>query len=579
MSESTLTKPETELQISGTESTDTPEINESKPIGSHTQDAEPAVKLSKFRFTVVLIALFLGVLLSALDQTILSTAVPVLSTEFQSADLIPWVGIAYLLTSSAFSSIYGKMADIFGRKATFVSAIAIFEIGSLVCGLAPNMATLIAGRAIAGIGGGGIVSLVLIIISDIVTFRERGKYQGIIASAFGVASVVGPLAGGAFTDSSATWRWCFYINLPLGGFVLLVVIFFLRFPKTSDSTTFASRLKRVDYLGVVLILASVVCFILPLQLGGTRWKWSDPQTIAMLVVSVVLLGVTVYVEGWVAQDPIIPGSVFVNSTVYGGVAFAFFMGAGFISVIYYIAIFLQVVQGDSATSSGIKTIPLMAGLIFTSITTGIMISRGVPIRLFVIIGGVLLTVSDGLLTLLNESIEYWKIALITLAFGISVGSMMQSRTLAVQAAVPHSMIAVVTSLATFSQMLGGSVGLTVFGTVFNNRIYEELIAQLPPQYASIEFVRTLANEPLAVSAIVAKIPNGAGTILPIYRHCFSAALRIAFFSVLPCGVLILVCAAFLNHIPSTKPTMARKRMDAEAGKAESSAEAAPLNDD
>ncbi|KAI8804931.1 major facilitator superfamily domain-containing protein [Cladochytrium replicatum] len=493
-------------------------------------------------------------LLAALDQTILSTAVPVLATEFKAADLVPWVGVGYLLTSAAFSSIYGKLADIFGRRPVFIAAVVVFEIGSLTCGLAKDMPMLIAGRAIAGIGAGGITSLALIIISDIVTFRDRGKYQGLIGAAFGVASVVGPLAGGAFTDSAATWRWCFYINLPLGAFVVLVLILFLRFPTAEYSMNLSDRLKRIDYLGVFLIVATVVCFTLPLQLGGVRWAWSDPQTVALLVTSVVLLGVTFYVEGWVAQDPIIPGSVFVNSTVYAGLGFSFLMGAGFMSVIYYLAIFFQVAQGSTATESGIKTVPLMGALIFSSIASGILISRGVSIRLFVVLGGVLMTVGHGLLTLMDENLDYWKAALITVVFGISVGCLMQTRTLAVQAAVPPKMIAIATGLSTFAQMLGGSVGLAIFGAVFNNRIFDELINSLPSQYATAELVRRISNEPLAVHAIVAAIPNGEAIILPIYRHCFSAALRIAFFSVLPCGILTLVCSAFLNNIPSTKPS-------------------------
>ncbi|KAI8803199.1 major facilitator superfamily domain-containing protein [Cladochytrium replicatum] len=532
-------------------SEEVPEIRSGEgPQGD--DDDEPIVQLTRTRFVLVILALFLAILLSSLDQTILATAVSVLSTEFQSADLIPWIGIAYLLTSAGFSSVYGKLADIFGRKVVFVCTILMFEIGSLICGLANSMTMLIAGRAIAGIGGGGIMSLVLIIISDIVTFRDRGKYQGLLGAAFGLASVIGPLIGGAFTDSSATWRWCFYINLPLGGFVILVIIFLLKFPETTDSKTFALRLKSIDYLGVVLILTTVTCFLLPLQLGGSRWNWADPQTIALLVVSVVLFGVTFYVEGWVAKDPIIPGSVFVNSTVYAGLLFSFFMGIGFVASIYYVPIYFQVVQGESATNSGIKTLPMMAGLIVTSIGAGFSISRGVSARTFVVAGGILITVGCGLTTLLDENMEYWKAALIILTYGIAVGCMVQSRTLIVQAAVPKKLIAVATGLVTFCQMLGGTVGLTIFGTVFNNQIYAELLAALPKDIATPELVRTLTTEPLAVREAAKTIPNGEQILLPIYLHCFSAALRIGFFAILPVGVLILVCSAFMNHIPSTK---------------------------
>ncbi|KAJ1567995.1 hypothetical protein HK096_007873, partial [Nowakowskiella sp. JEL0078] len=324
------------------------------------EEDEPLVKLSKVQFAIVYIALTFSILLAALDQTIVSTALPSIVTEFQAANLISWVGTGYLLTACSFSAIYGKLADIFGRKTMILFAISIFEIGSLVCGIAPSMEVLIGGRVIQGVGGGGIFSLVLIIISDIVAFKDRGKYQGIIGAVFGMASVIGPLAGGAFTDSSLSWRF-FYFNssviLPVGGFTLLVIIFFLKFPPQEDKSIL-EKIKSIDYLGLLLILGSVTSILLPVQLGGSTWAWDSWYTIFCFVLAVVLIALLVFVELKIAKEPIIPANVFMNVTVYATLVIAFMLGGAFLAVVYYIPTFFQVVQNDGATISGLKTIPL-----------------------------------------------------------------------------------------------------------------------------------------------------------------------------------------------------------------------------
>ncbi|KAI8808067.1 major facilitator superfamily-domain-containing protein [Cladochytrium replicatum] len=533
-------------------STPTKNDEELTPVPSPQQPPNhmttPRVPLSKTQFTVVFISLALAILLAALDQTIVSTAIPTIVTEFQAADLISWVGTGYLLTAAALSPIYGKLADIFGRKLVFLVAIFIFEVGSLLCGLATSMIMLIIGRVVAGIGGGGIFNLVLIIISDIVSFQDRGKYQGLIGAVFGLASVIGPLAGGGFTDSSATWRWSFYINLPIGGFTFLVILFFLTFPKNAEGEqSFKDKVFSIDYLGVALLITAITALLLPTQLGGTSWAWDAPQTIALFVAAVVLFFVFWLVEYRVAKQPVIPPSMFTNTSVYFSIGVSFFLGGAFFAVTYYVPLYFQVVSGDSATVSGLKTIPMIAGVVCFSILSGQIISRTGYLVPFFFVAGTILTVGIGLLSTINEFTEYWKIALMLLVSGVGVGCAIQTRVLAAQASVQPSMIAIATSLSGFCQTLGGAIGIAIFGVVFSNTVYSELMSTFPAAYANAEFVEKLSNSPNAVRAILKSLPNNAfDTLFPIYLRAFTVALRYSFYAALPLSIMVFVCGLFVK---------------------------------
>ncbi|KAI8813102.1 major facilitator superfamily domain-containing protein [Cladochytrium replicatum] len=518
------------------------------PASSASQEEIQQVKLTRIQFALVFFSLALAILLAALDQTIVSTALPTIITQFQAADLISWVGTGYFLTAASLSPIYGKLADVFGRKLVFLIAISIFSLGSLICGLANGIGMLIAGRVIAGIGGGGIVSLVLIIISDIVSFQESAKYQGIIGAVFGLSSVIGPLAGGGFTDSSATWRWSFYINLPIGGFAFLVVLIFLSFPKkTGESMTVRDKVMSIDYLGVLLLVSASTCLLIPLQLGGTTWAWDASQTIALFVVAIVLLALFCLVELKVSKMPIIPPSMFISASTYFSIGVAFFFGGPFFAVTYYVPLYFQVVQGDSATVSGLKTIPMIAGTVIFSIFAGLIMSRTGRITPFLYIGGVILTLGIGLLSTIDETNEYWKIALMLFVTGIGAGCVVQTLVLAAQSSVRPSMIAIATSLSGFCQTLGGAIGIAIFGVVFSNKIYAELLSSLPAPYAASELAKTLANSPNAVRAILAALPNnGFETLLPIYLKAFTVAMRFAFFAAIPLSAMIIVCTLFIR---------------------------------
>ncbi|KAI9190721.1 major facilitator superfamily domain-containing protein [Polychytrium aggregatum] len=472
-------------------------------------EAHPVIELKGARFALVFVGLALAIFLAALDQTIVSTAIPKIAAEFSDFQRIPWIGTAFLLTTAAFSPTYGKLSDIFGRRSTFLFAVITFEVGSAICGAAATLDMLIVGRAIAGVGGGGIFNLVLIIISDLVEFRDRGKYQGMIGAVFGLASVIGPLLGGLFTDH-LTWRWCFYINLPVGLITVIAALLFLNFPHTKGSIT--EKLKRIDYLGSIVLMGAIVCILLPLQSGGNVWNWNDPQTIALFIVGGVLAIAFVVIEVKFAVEPVVPPKVFVNRSIILIYGLAAFFGASFISLVFYLPTFFQVALGKSATDSGIAMFPLVIGVVVCSIGSGLLVSKTGYYTYFFYIGFILMGVGTYLCSLLDINSSNGALIGFLLITGMGVGSVVQIRVLAAQASVNKSLIAIATSLVNFCQTLGGCFGLAITGAIFNNQITSQLQGtNLPPQLvtaieASPQAIVALQSSPalhtIAVNAFV-----------------------------------------------------------------------------
>ncbi|KAJ3113462.1 hypothetical protein HDU96_003366 [Phlyctochytrium bullatum] len=435
------------------------------------EDAAPDHGLSKLQFALVFVGLALAVFLAALDETIVAVALPVVANEFQSLDQVGWIGTAYLLTATSFIPSYGQLADIFGRKPVFLFAIFAFELGSALCGAAWSMNVLILARAIAGVGSAGIYSIAIVIISDLVPIRQRANYQGIIGAVFGLAGVTGPLLGGSFVDH-ISWRWVFYINLPIGVITVGVVLLFLRFqnPTAQPQESLSTRFLRIDWLGTFLLIAAVIFILIPLQGGGSLYTWDSPTVISLLVLGSLFLAAFIYVEGWVASNPVVPFSLFRNVHVVGTFATSLMTGMCFTPLVFYAPLWCQAVFGSTATEAGLRTIPLILGVVLFSLLAGAVASATGHYMPFLPLSGAVVALGAGLLSTLDESSPIFKQILYLLIAGIGVGFSIQTVLLAAQAAVEPELLSVVTTNTNFWQLVGNVLGLAIVSSVFNNKL-------------------------------------------------------------------------------------------------------------
>nr|KAJ3418023.1 hypothetical protein HK105_000462 [Polyrhizophydium stewartii] len=416
----------------------------------------------------------MAVFLASLDQTIVSVAIPAVAKDFKSLDQIAWIGTAFFLTSTAFIPTYGKLADIFGRKVVFLTAVVVFEIGSILCGASTNMNMLIVSRAVAGLGGGGIFSLAIIIISDLAPLKDRAKYQGIIGACFGLASVAGPLLGGLFTDK-LSWRWNFYINVPLGAITIFVSVFILKLPHSG--LDWRASLKRVDFVGTAILVAGVITFLIPIQGGGTQFEWNSPIVISLFIVGGLLLIAFVFVELKFAKEPIMPLELFTNRHAVATFATSMFLGMSFLGAIFYTPVFFQVVNGDTATQAGINTIPLIFGMVIFSIVAGAVASSTGYYMPLATVSSILIATGLGLMSTLNQNSNTGMKIGYLLVTGAGLGFGVQSVVIAAQASVDESYLAVVTSINNFWQTIGSVFSLAIMSSVFNNRL-KTLLAEL-----------------------------------------------------------------------------------------------------
>ncbi|KAG0367375.1 hypothetical protein BGX24_003265 [Mortierella sp. AD032] len=435
---------------------------------------QPAI--SKKAAILLFIGLAMATFLASLDGTIIATALPKIASDFSAQKEMSWVATAYLLTFNAFQPLYGKFSDIFGRKAMILFAAVTFMVGSAGAGGAQTMTMLILFRAIQGLGGSGLLSIVLIIISDIFPLEERPKYQSVIWSVFGVSSVVGPLLGGVFVEQ-ATWRWCFLINLPLGVITLAAVVVFLRLP--FERPELKEQLARIDYAGTFFIIVAVICLLLPITWGGTTYAWDSAQVIALFSVAIVLIAVLMWVE-YKAVEPIIPPHLFKNKTVTVIFAVNFLTGMSFLGVIFYSPIYFQVVKGVSATASGLHLMPMVLGLVFSSITSGALMAKVGDYRYFVWLGTVMMSVGCGLCILFDAKSGMGSQIGYLLIVGMGIGLILQTCMLAAQAAVEKEDMAIVTALCGFMNSIGGGIGIAMCTALFNNHI-SALFLKLSPE--------------------------------------------------------------------------------------------------
>ncbi len=434
-----------------------------------TQTTDAPQPLTGRRLYVIIGALLLGMLLAALDQTIVATALPTIVGDLGGASHLSWIVTAYLLASTATMPLWGKLGDLYGRKTFFQAAIVIFLVGSMLSGISTSILELIVFRAIQGLGGGGLIIGAQTIIGDVVSPRDRGRYMGIFGGVFGVTSVIGPLIGGLFVDN-LSWRWVFYVNLPIGVVALLVT-----------AAVLPGRLSRVhhviDYLGTTLIALAAVSLVLLTSLGGTTYPWNSAAIYILGACGILLIIGFVFAERR-ASEPVIPLALFRNRAFAATSAVGFVVGLAMFGAITFLPLFLQNVQGVNPTVSGVRLLPLMAGLLLTSIGSGQIIARTGQYRIFPIVGTAIMAVGLFLLSRLGPGTSTALTSLYMFVFGIGLGSVMQVLVIIVQSAVDYRNLGVATSGATFFRQIGGSFGTAIFGAIFANLLSGNLATQL-----------------------------------------------------------------------------------------------------
>ena len=503
---------------------------------SSAHSTSKEARLTHRQILVIMSGLMLGMFLASLDQTIVSTALPTIVGDFHRSDLLSWVITAYLLASTATTPLWGKAGDLYGRKRVFQLAIVIFLVGSALCGAAQNMYELIGFRGLQGVGGGGLISLVFAIIGDVIPPRERGRYQGYFGAVFGVSSVVGPLAGGFFVDS-LSWRYIFYINLPLGIIALIVTNRVLTLPMRTRSV-------QIDWWGALLLVFGVSCILLGTQSGGTDYLWASWQIVGLFVLGGLFL-VGFALREATAPEPILPLSLFKLRIFSVSNIIAFVSGVAMFGALAFLPQYLQLVHGVSATESGLLLLPLLIGLLVMSIGSGRYISNTGKYRWFPLVGTVLVSVGLVLLTHVGAHTSLRVISLYILVFGAGLGLFMQVLTLVVQNAVPMTLMGVATSSVTFFRSMGGAIGASALGAVLTARIAAEFPHFLPAAAltGSGNKVTQLVQSPDVLNALKRSNPALHEGIIQAYSHAIDTVFAVA----AVVSALSVIASLFIKH--------------------------------
>ncbi|KAJ3402159.1 hypothetical protein HDU80_005328 [Chytriomyces hyalinus] len=487
---------------SQTSTVEVPSGGEGGSKGVEADEDAAKVPLTGAKFTLVMFALLCGVAMASLDGTIVATAIKAVVAELGRQELVPWIGSTYLMSAAITCSLCGKLADLFGRKLVFLLALSLFTLGSAGAGAAQSMSILIGARAVQGLGGGGIFTLAIIIIAEIVPTRKRSIYLGLMTAVF---------AG-----------------------------------------TFMQKMAKLDILGALLLSFAIVCFLTPLQLGGSTWEWNSVQVIALFIVSLVQILAFIYVELRVASEPIIPATLFCNSSSPAILGIAIMLGATFFTSLYYMSLFFQITNGDTATQAGVKLIPLMVGFSGASVLTGIFISRTQRYVALFYVGPILAILGGVFMALLTPSSKAYESVLSLGVFGIGTGVLVQVRTFGAQISVPRELLATASAVAQTCNAIGGSVGVAIAGTLFNNVIH----AQVASNPVLIEAIRQLeargvSVDPTSVLAFIRELvvlPDAGlanAELLQVFNHAF----KVTYLSLLVYPTLILLLALFVREFP------------------------------
>jgi EmrB/QacA subfamily drug resistance transporter len=488
-------------------------------------------QLTHREIQLVFVGLMAGMLVAALDQTIVATALPTIVGDLGGLNHLSWVVTAYLLTSTISVPVYGKVSDLLGRKVVFQFALVVFVIGSMLCGLSQNMAQLIGFRAFQGLGAGGLLAMAQAIIGDVVAPRERGKYQGYLGTVFAFASVVGPLLGGFFVDN-LTWRWVFYINVPIGiaAFLITSSVLNLQFVKVQH---------RIDYLGAALVAGAATCLLLVTVWGGSEFAWTSPVIVGLGFAGVAML-IGFFVQEGRAEEPIIPLRLWKNPVFTVATGLEFLVGFAMFGAIIFLPLWLQTVGGASAQNSGLLILPLMAGLMTSSIVSGRLITKTGRYKRFPVTGTALISIGLYLLSTMGVGTSYAQSSAYMIVLGLGIGMIIQVMVLAVQNSVEHRDLGTATATESFIRSMGGAFGVAVFGAILTSRLTHSL-EQLLPKGSSIN-PADLTGSP----ATIAQLPTAVHDAV---IQALANALHFVFLAAVPLTVAAFVVTWFLPERP------------------------------
>jgi EmrB/QacA subfamily drug resistance transporter len=528
-----------------------------------------SVEFTHRQVITILIGLMMGMFLAALDQTIMATATRTIADDLHGFNLQAWATTAFLITSTISTPLYGKLSDIYGRRPFFLFAIAVFVVGSMLCGLSQNMYELAAFRAIQGIGAGGLMSLALAIIGDIVPPRERARYQGYFLAVFGTASVIGPILGGFFAGQDqilwvAGWRWVFYLNVPIGIAAMIVVARVLHLPHHRTD-------HRIDWPGAVSLIVGLVPLLTVAEQGRT-WGWDSTRAFICYGIGLIGLVAFIFAERAYKDEALLPLRLLANRTVAVGASSSTIVGMAMFGGLLTVPLYLQIVKGSTPTVAGLQMIPFVVGIMAGSVASGQLIARTGRYRIFPIIGSTLMAIALGLFALIGADTPLWKTMLIMVLMGLGLGGNMQPMITAVQNAVSPREIGVATSSVTFFRSMGGTLGTAIFLSVLFNVLPSKISTAYQAAQRTPEFQQALATNP-GQAQVLRQAQGGAAlsdtsfvsrlsdVVAHPFKVGFSEGVHVVFLMALAVMIVGLIVVFFLPEIPLSRRSAQQQRAD------------------